>query len=165
MSESFKEHEEERASDPSLSRSEFVKKVVQAAAVTGGVLGAPKILDKFLVPPAYAATSTNCTSGDTTIPSTGTDVVVLTGGAVFDVSCTSGDGGGTFPCSANVDTGGVCPVKKDGMLCLISLDGLSSDDMNVLLSMLPKSGGMLISFLVNELKTSSSDSQVNWGEF
>ncbi|MBY0552765.1 MAG: hypothetical protein K2W95_36110 [Candidatus Obscuribacterales bacterium] len=41
------------SSDRRLSRSEFLKKVM----LTGGVISAPVILDKFLVQPAAAASS------------------------------------------------------------------------------------------------------------
>jgi hypothetical protein len=44
--------------DRSFTRVEFIRRVVKGAALTGGVLASPKIIDKFLVPPAYAATST-----------------------------------------------------------------------------------------------------------
>lgn len=44
-----------------LTRKEFLTLVVQRAAIAGTVLVAPKIIDKFLVPPVYAANSANTT--------------------------------------------------------------------------------------------------------
>jgi hypothetical protein len=41
-----------------LSRKEFIALVVKRAAIAGAVVAAPKVLDKFLVPPVEALTST-----------------------------------------------------------------------------------------------------------
>lgn len=46
------------ACDANLSRKEFLTKLVQRAAVAGSLIAAPQIVDKFLVPPAYALNST-----------------------------------------------------------------------------------------------------------
>ncbi len=46
------------ASDNSISRKEFVRIVLKRGAIAGALLSAPKILDKFLVPPASAMAST-----------------------------------------------------------------------------------------------------------
>ncbi len=46
------------ACDNSLSRKEFLTKLVQKAALAGSLVAAPKIIDKFLVPPALAINST-----------------------------------------------------------------------------------------------------------
>ncbi len=46
------------ACDGSLSRKEFLTKLVQKAALAGSLVAAPKIIDKFLVPPALAINST-----------------------------------------------------------------------------------------------------------
>ncbi|CAN5675571.1 hypothetical protein BH10CYA1_BH10CYA1_55250 [soil metagenome] len=46
------------ACDATLSRKEFLTKLVQRAAVAGSLIAAPKIIDKFLVPPAQALNST-----------------------------------------------------------------------------------------------------------
>lgn len=46
------------ASDTSISRQEFVRLVLKRGAIAGAILAAPKILDKFLVPPAHATSST-----------------------------------------------------------------------------------------------------------
>ncbi|RTL45804.1 MAG: hypothetical protein EKK48_00225 [Candidatus Melainabacteria bacterium] len=46
------------ACDESLSRKEFLTKLVQKAALAGSLVAAPKIIDKFLVPPALAVNST-----------------------------------------------------------------------------------------------------------
>lgn len=48
---------QELACDPSLSRKEFLSKVIKGAALTGGFLVAPKVLDKFLVQAVAAASS------------------------------------------------------------------------------------------------------------
>jgi hypothetical protein len=44
--------------DQQLSREEFLKLVVKRAAIAGTIIAAPKVVDKFLVPPAHAVTST-----------------------------------------------------------------------------------------------------------
>jgi hypothetical protein len=93
----------EKSSDPSLTRSEFIQKVVKASALTGGILAAPRILDRFLVPPAYAATSTGCTNGDLTVGGNGTDFVVL-----GVASCATTDGGSGTICNAGADTTLAC---------------------------------------------------------
>ncbi len=46
------------ASDKSISRKEFVRLVLKRGAIAGAIVAAPKIIDKFLVPPVYAGTST-----------------------------------------------------------------------------------------------------------
>ncbi|HEY9713103.1 MAG TPA: hypothetical protein V6C72_06515 [Chroococcales cyanobacterium] len=46
------------ACDPALTRKEFLTKLVRRAAIAGSIVAAPKVLDKFLVPPVYALTST-----------------------------------------------------------------------------------------------------------
>lgn len=46
------------ACDATLSRKEFLTKLVQRAAVAGSLIAAPQIVDKFLVPPAQALSST-----------------------------------------------------------------------------------------------------------
>ncbi|MBX9879528.1 MAG: hypothetical protein K2Y22_13790 [Candidatus Obscuribacterales bacterium] len=46
------------ASDKSISRKEFVHLVLKRGAIAGAIVAAPKIIDKFLVPPVYAGTST-----------------------------------------------------------------------------------------------------------
>lgn len=49
---------EQPASDKSISRKEFVALVLKRGAIAGAILSAPKVLDKFLVPPASATSST-----------------------------------------------------------------------------------------------------------
>lgn len=44
--------------DPNMSRKEFLALVLKRAAVAGVVVAAPKVIDKFLVPPVKAMTST-----------------------------------------------------------------------------------------------------------
>lgn len=46
------------ASDKSISRKEFVRLVLKRGAIAGAIVAAPKIIDKFLVPPVHAGTST-----------------------------------------------------------------------------------------------------------
>lgn len=46
------------ASDKSISRKEFVRLVLKRGAVAGAIVAAPQIIDKFLVPPVYAESST-----------------------------------------------------------------------------------------------------------
>lgn len=41
--------------DPSMSRKEFVALVLKRGAITGAILAAPRVLDKFLVAPGLAA--------------------------------------------------------------------------------------------------------------
>ncbi len=48
----------ERACDPRMSRKEFLGNVLKKAALAGTIVAAPKVLDKFLVPPVYALSST-----------------------------------------------------------------------------------------------------------
>ncbi|HEY9772522.1 MAG TPA: hypothetical protein V6C81_01800 [Planktothrix sp.] len=50
---------EQPACDNSISRKEFLASVIKRATVAGTLLAAPKIIDHFLVPAAYAASSTN----------------------------------------------------------------------------------------------------------
>lgn len=61
----------EQSSDPTLTRQEFIRKVAKGAVITGGLLAAPKVIDKFLIPAAYAGCSTDstgvgCTATDAT---------------------------------------------------------------------------------------------------
>jgi hypothetical protein len=89
---------EPASSDPTLTRQEFIAKVVKGAALAGGLATAPMILDKFLVPKAYASTSsqTACgkgNAGDSTFG--GTDTVSQNGKNVTcagfgDATVTSG---------------------------------------------------------------------------
>lgn len=46
------------SSDKSISRKEFVRLVLKRGAIAGAIVAAPKIIDKFLVPPVHAGTST-----------------------------------------------------------------------------------------------------------
>ncbi len=50
--------EDKLACDPALSRKEFLTKLVQKAAIAGSLIAAPRVVDKFLVPPAHALNST-----------------------------------------------------------------------------------------------------------
>jgi hypothetical protein len=45
---------EDASCTPALSRKKFMAMVLKRAAIAGAVLAAPKIVDKFLVPPAQA---------------------------------------------------------------------------------------------------------------
>lgn len=78
------------SSDSSLTRKEFIKKVVKGAAVTGGLVAAPAVLDKFLVPRAYAATSfttaAGCgkkNAGSSTTAAGSPDVVAVNGQNIY----------------------------------------------------------------------------------
>lgn len=50
--------QEKNACDPRVTRKEFLTTLVKRATIAGALLAAPKVVDKFLVPPAYARTST-----------------------------------------------------------------------------------------------------------
>ena len=58
MSEETK-NTEKVACDLKLSRKEFLADVLKKAVLAGTIVAAPKVLDKFLIPPVYAANSTN----------------------------------------------------------------------------------------------------------
>jgi hypothetical protein len=60
-----------RSCDPSLSRKEFLKRAAVAALGTGAVFALPAIVDKFLVPPAYAIGSRASTPGSASDRPTG----------------------------------------------------------------------------------------------
>ncbi len=53
------DQEERNSCAPNLSRKDFMALVLKRAAITGSVLAAPKIVDKFLVPPANALTTSS----------------------------------------------------------------------------------------------------------
>jgi hypothetical protein len=53
-----KPDESQASSVQGMSRKEFLTTVVKGAAVAGVIVAAPKVVDKFLVPPVYAANST-----------------------------------------------------------------------------------------------------------
>jgi hypothetical protein len=55
------EQPEKQACDARVSRKEFLTKLVKRASIAGALLAAPQVIDKFLVPPAYAITSTTHT--------------------------------------------------------------------------------------------------------
>ncbi len=50
--------------DPALTRKEFIQKVLKGAALTGGIIAAPKVLDKFILP-ALASGLSHCTPAGT----------------------------------------------------------------------------------------------------
>ncbi len=50
--------------DNQLPRGEFIGLILKRATLAGAVLAAPKILDKFLIPPAWAYGS-SCNTSDT----------------------------------------------------------------------------------------------------
>jgi hypothetical protein len=52
----------EKACDSRVSRKEFLTTLVRRATLAGAILAAPKVIDKFLVPPAMAVTSTSAFS-------------------------------------------------------------------------------------------------------
>ncbi len=51
------ELDKERACDPTLSRSQFIKMLVERATVAGALIAAPVIVDSFIAPQAVAAAS------------------------------------------------------------------------------------------------------------
>ncbi|MGH9548217.1 MAG: hypothetical protein ACRD3W_02535 [Terriglobales bacterium] len=55
---SGREPHDRQACDARVSRKEFLTTLIKRATLAGALLAAPKVVDKFLVPPAYAATST-----------------------------------------------------------------------------------------------------------
>lgn len=95
------------SADGTLSRKEFIRKVVTGAAVTGGVLAAPAVLDKFLVPRAYAATSINAggcglaNAGQATQATGKPDVVAAKGKNIY---CDTGNPLSTTGAQKNPDT-------------------------------------------------------------
>jgi len=48
------EPQEKPSADLTISRKEFIRKVLKKGAIAGALLAAPKIIDRFLVPPANA---------------------------------------------------------------------------------------------------------------
>lgn len=88
--------DEQVSCDNQMSRKEFVTKILKAAAITGGVLASPKIIDSFIAP-ASAAGLSSCNASDTvnngahsdtnTASSTG-DVATFPGS---DTLCSLGD--------------------------------------------------------------------------
>jgi hypothetical protein len=48
----------EVACDSKLSRQEFIAAVLKKAVLAGTIVAAPRVLDKFLIPPVYASGST-----------------------------------------------------------------------------------------------------------
>lgn len=106
--------------DPSLSRAEFIRKVVKGAALTGGLLAAPKILDRFLTPPAYASSSSggactgplgSCTFNGAAAPCPAgptTNDSIQNTGASLDVSCDTFDfASGASLCTSDSFAGGI----------------------------------------------------------
>ncbi|MBS1955867.1 MAG: hypothetical protein JST89_16910 [Cyanobacteria bacterium SZAS-4] len=93
-----------KSCEQSLTRAEFITRIVKGAALTGGVLAAPRILDKFLVPPAFAGASTStCTQGAATTAG-GPDTVQDLGGGHFYVVCNNNIPPTASQCTNNGDT-------------------------------------------------------------
>jgi len=59
----FESGREITSSDPSMTRTEFLQKALKGIGLISGAALAPRVVDKFLIPPAYAKSST-CTVGD-----------------------------------------------------------------------------------------------------
>jgi hypothetical protein len=59
--------------DVSLSRAEFIAKILKRGAIAGAILAAPAVIDRFVVPPAVAAgtMSTTTPEGHETIMTMG----------------------------------------------------------------------------------------------
>jgi hypothetical protein len=51
--------------DGHIGRGQFIALILKRAALAGAILSAPKIIDKFLIPPAWAFGS-SCNTADTT---------------------------------------------------------------------------------------------------
>ena len=75
------DEEQLNSCDGTITRKEFVEKVLKTAAVAGTLIASPKILDKFLIPPAYAAAS-SCNTADTQGCTPGSEVAF--GGGVLN---------------------------------------------------------------------------------
>ena len=94
--------------DPSLTRKEFIHRVVKGVAITGGVLATSRILDKFLVLPAFASFSSCGLSVGATTNSPGADTVELVG-SYYEISCTGSDIANRSLCVSGLDkTGQTC---------------------------------------------------------
>jgi len=52
-----KQSGEERSSVNGMTRKDFLALVIKRASIAGMIVAAPKIVDKFLIPPVYAAAS------------------------------------------------------------------------------------------------------------
>lgn len=108
MTEEFEGLSESSSCEQSLTRAEFIARVVKGAALTGGLLAAPKVLDKFLVPPAFAGAS-SCVVGASTTQG-GADTVVDLGGANLYARCN------VNPSAASVCSGGSDPALLNNCL-------------------------------------------------
>jgi hypothetical protein len=117
----------QQSSDPTLTRQEFIKKVVKGTAIAGGALAAPTILDRFLVPKAYAAcsptddtTGGGCTPNDATMSNLQADSVDLhgnnltCGGADGCITSSPVDGTSDTHCNAGTDN---ATRTKTGLVC------------------------------------------------
>jgi hypothetical protein len=51
-------HDGSACTDCRCTRKEFLDRILKRTLLVGAVLSAPKVVDKFLVPPAYAMPST-----------------------------------------------------------------------------------------------------------
>ena len=59
------EQENKPACDSTYSRKEFLATLIRRATVAGALIAAPRILDKFVVPPVYASGSKGTGTRDT----------------------------------------------------------------------------------------------------
>jgi hypothetical protein len=57
------------SSESGVTREEFIRKIVKGAALTGGLMASARVLDRFLVPRAYASASGGgaCVPGGMTV--------------------------------------------------------------------------------------------------
>jgi hypothetical protein len=53
--EDCKSQQDDESCEPTMTRKDFVAKVVRRATIAGAILAAPAVIDKFLVPPGIAA--------------------------------------------------------------------------------------------------------------
>lgn len=103
--------ERDPAKSEQTTRREFIEKVVKRAAIVGGLLAAPQVLDKFLVPKAWAYGS-SCASQATAVADTNAnnqgDTGQSSGGGPGDN--TSGQGNGGAETLNNSDT--ICSTNQ-----------------------------------------------------
>jgi hypothetical protein len=89
------EHDDKVSCDKDLSRKEFLNKILKGAALFGGLMAAPKVVDSFIAP-ASAAGLSSCNAADTSssvsmqdfATAGNTDVNTLPGS---DTLCSHGD--------------------------------------------------------------------------
>lgn len=104
---------EQQSSDPTLSRKDFIRKAAKGATLVAGAAMAPQILDKFLVPKAYAAlsvTAGSCSVDGANTHSAGSKdhVNVTKSGTDSVITCNGADTNQTTCTGAGNDAGLTC---------------------------------------------------------